>query len=112
MVEDDNDRDRICYKIRKFVAMRIKIKMLLAVLLIIRYIPHIISYFVTPIIREDVRYWCKCYGLKMNGFWGLLYFLTYYKEFRNVMYKRVKFSFLYSIFTPSILYILQPKRIK
>ena len=80
--------------------MKNNLKVLLACLLAIRYIPHIISYIINPVIREDVRFWQKCYGFKCKTFLAYLYFLTFFQEFRNVVYKRVKISVIHKIFTP------------
>ncbi|SHJ32651.1 serine acetyltransferase [Bacteroides stercorirosoris] len=87
--------------------MRIKVKILLAIVLSFRYIPHILSYYLNKNIREDVRFWSKCYSVGYSGLVGMMYFLTYYKEFRNVMYKRLRVSLLHKILLPplSSLYI-------
>lgn len=82
--------------------MRFKIKSIFAILLSIRYLPHIISFFINGNIRDDVRFWCKCYGISCNLYIGLVYFLTYYPEFRNVMYKRLPFSMIHRLLAPTL----------
>ena len=88
--------------------MRFKIKIVLALLLILRYAPHVISFYCHEIIKDDVDFWSKCYGIKCPRLLGHLYFLTYYKEYRNVMYKRIAFSLFHKILAPPCqAYILQ-----
>lgn len=91
--------------------MKFKLKLLIALLLLPRYTLHIISYLTNEVIREDVKFWINCYGINCDSFSGFLYFLTYYKEFRNVLMMRVNYPFFYKIFTPplSSLYITTSK---
>ena len=60
---------------------------------------HIFGYIISPKIRADAKRWNNCYGYQLNGFTSFLYFLTWFPEFRNVVYKRMRIN---SIITPPI----------
>lgn len=85
--------------------MKFQIKCIISILLLLRYIPHLISYAIHPIVREDVRFWLKCYGLKSNTLVGVLYFLTFFPEYRNVLYKRCYISLVHRLLAPSAVFV-------
>lgn len=92
--------------------MKFRIKCIISLLLVFRYIPHLISYVIHPIVREDVRFWQKCCGLKSNNLVAFLYFLTYFREYRNVLYKRCYISLIHKLLAPPLpsLYITTDRK--
>lgn len=58
---------------------------------------QVIGYIYSSIVKEDTVRWRECYGLRCCNFTAYLYFLTFYKEFRNLVYKRLHIS---SFITP------------
>lgn len=77
--------------------MKYKIKLVLAWLRGIIMPIQIIGYLVSPIVKDDTIRWKECYSLTCCTFFAYLYLLTYYKEFRNLVYKRTGIK---SLITP------------
>ena len=69
------------------------IKKLLAILNYPRSLPVYLCILCSkqrPLIEMDVARWCEINGLSMGLFRSLNWFLTYYKEFRNLLQHRLK----------------------
>lgn len=60
--------------------------------------PQILGYIFSLTVRKDTIRWRTCYSLNYSNFTAYLYLLTYYPEFRNIIYKRLKYK---SILTPA-----------
>jgi serine O-acetyltransferase len=55
-------------------------------------IPHLLVYFMhgkRKVVRIDARRWLDLYQIPYNNTMGFIYLLSYYPEFRNLLYYRI-----------------------
>lgn len=69
-----------------------KIKILYSVLSAIFMIPQLLFYFVNPnknLLIQDIEVWKSIHKIDLPNFFAFIYLMKYYREFRNIFYKRI-----------------------
>ena len=79
--------------------MREKIKLAIAFLRSIVLIPQIVGYYINHTLRIDCTRWSAIYCHHLHGVLSHIYLLTWVKEYRNVVYKRLRYK---SLLTPPL----------
>ncbi len=85
-------------------------KRIILIINLLRLWPHILVYLFVKnrFIKKDIATWSIHYNLKFSNLIALVYFLSFYPEFRNVFYFRFRIiGYILNIFCPklSTLYI-------
>lgn len=79
--------------------MKKKIKLGVAIIRSIIMLPQILGYFINKHVKEDLAIWSKIYAPFNNTFLAYINLLTWEKQYRNVLYHRLKYK---SLLTPPL----------